>query len=99
MIDSSPTSEYVIESFDISTIVKAGGFTEWKEVICDSKVTYKLIKKIKEQLILEGFDLENYKRRDFGPAAKSALVQYQKANDLPIGNLDIETLNHLGVKY
>jgi hypothetical protein len=34
-----------------------------------------------------------------GSSSKTALIQFQKENNLPIGNLDYKTIDKLGVKY
>ncbi len=77
-------------------LVKAGGFTEWREVVCSSDVTTDLVRSVQAALKAKGYNpgpVDNV----MGAATKSALVQYQKDNGLPVGNLDFETLRSLGI--
>jgi hypothetical protein len=78
-------------------LVKAGGFTEWREVVCDTDVTADLVRRVQSALTERGYNpgpIDNV----MGAGTKSALVKFQKDNDLPIGSLDFETLKALGIK-
>lgn len=78
-------------------LVKAGGFTEWREVVCSSDVTTDLVKAVQKALKAKGYDpgpADNV----MGAKTKAALVKYQKDNGLPVGNLDFETLESLGIQ-
>jgi len=80
-------------------LVKAGGFTEWKEVVCSSDISPALHRAIQQALIDKGYDLgSSGADGQFGAASKAALVKFQRDNGLPVGQMDIETLNALGVK-
>ncbi|MFK7905568.1 MAG: peptidoglycan-binding protein [Chitinophagales bacterium] len=77
-------------------LVKAGGFTDWVEVLCEAKVTRAKIVEVQQALRSRGYDpgpIDNV----LGPRTKQALVQFQKDNGLPVGNLNIETMRALGV--
>jgi len=96
--DTSSTDNYKWEKFEFNEIVKKGGFTEWKEVVCNYKVTADLNRQIQIALRNEGYDpglIDNV----IGTKTKAALVKFQKNNSLPIGNLNIETLDVLGIDY
>lgn len=96
--DTSQTNDYEWEKFEFREIVKEGGFTEWREVVCNYKVTAELNRQIHISLRDEGFNpgpINNI----IGTKTKAALVNFQKKNNLPIGNLNIETLDMLGVDY
>ncbi len=80
-------------------LVKAGGFTEWREVVCGGDITSALVRQVQNALIARGFNVgaagaDNVMGRD----TKAALVKFQKDNGLPVGNLDFETLKALGIK-
>lgn len=80
-------------------LVKAGGFSEWREIVCEADVTTELIRKVQQALIDRGYNVgpagvDNV----FGADTKSALVKYQKDKGLPIGTLNFETLKSLGIK-
>ena len=79
-------------------LVKKGGFTEWREVVCDYKVTASLNRQIQRALRDRGYDpgpIDNI----IGTKTKAALVKFQKDNGLPVGNLNVETMKALGVSY
>ena len=79
-------------------LVKKGGFTEWREVVCNYKVTAELNRQIQRALRDRGYDpgpIDNI----IGTRTKAALVKFQKDNGLPIGNLNVETMKALGVEY
>ena len=75
-------------------------FSEWYEVLCENKITSSLIQLISRTLNDRGY-LDNFPKRknQSGSDTMEALKQFQIENNLPIGNLDIETLNALGVDY
>lgn len=80
---------------------KKGGFTDWREILCAEKVTSYTIQKIQEALASEGFLTisSGEEKNRFGSKTKEALINFQKENDLPVGNLDLKTLDALGIHY
>jgi hypothetical protein len=80
-------------------LVKPGGFTEWREVVCSGDVTSALVRQVQAALISKGYDVGPAGTDNvLGTDTKAALVKFQKDNSLPVGNLDFETLNALGIK-
>lgn len=78
-------------------LVKKGGYQGWKEVLCQQDITESKIAAIQNALIREGYDpgvIDN----QMGQQTRDALIQFQKDKGLPVGNLNIETLNALGVQ-
>lgn len=78
--------------------IKAGGFSEWREVLCGEKVTGYTIRQIQEALKKTGYytgPVDN----TMTPRTKSALLKFQQDKGLPSGNLDFETLKALGINY
>jgi hypothetical protein len=80
-------------------LIKAGGFSDWREIVCETDVTTDLVRRVQSALLAKGYDVgpagvDNV----MGSATKSALIKFQKDNSLPIGSLDFETLKALGVK-
>ena len=77
-------------------LVRKGGFTEWKEVLCQDKITVSKVREVQAALKVKGYDpgpIDNV----LGSLTKAALIKFQKDNGLPIGSLDLKTLNALGV--
>lgn len=76
---------------------KKGGYSDWREILCASKLTTERITQIQRALKAAGYDpgpIDNV----FGAQTKAALVKYQQDKNLPVGNLNMETLKSLGVE-
>ena len=67
-----------------------------KEVLCDNLITEEFILLLKEKLTEAGFE-PNTESTSFDTDVVNVLIRFQKANDLPIGQLDIDTLTELGL--
>jgi len=98
-----PAAENVIEipatykAVMKKVLVAKGGYQEWREVLCEQDITSDKIKNIQLALIREGYDpgpADNV----MGAKTKDALMKFQADKGLPSGNLNMETLNALGVK-
>ncbi len=79
-------------------LVRKGGFTEWREIVCGGDVTNEMVRSVQAALRSRGYDpgpADNV----MGSRTKAALVKFQKENNLPVGQLDFETLKALGVNY
>ena len=79
-------------------LVRKGGFTEWREIVCGSDVTTQMVRDVQTALRSRGYDpgpADNV----MGSKTKAALVKFQRENNLPVGQLDFETLRALGVDY
>jgi Putative peptidoglycan binding domain len=88
----NPTFEWQL--FPVPKLIKKGGFTEWIEVICDSEVTPKIIKKLQTALIEKGY----YSGEVDGKISEDlnkALVAYQKQEGQAVGALSIESMKAL----
>lgn len=96
--DTSQTDDYYWEDIPVKKLVQKGGFTKWEEVICDYEVTAELNQQIQQALIKRGYDADPTSRV-IGTRTKAALVKFQKNNNLPIGNLNIKTMDALGIDY
>jgi len=100
LVDTSLSKDFVINhNFEKEIIVKKGGYTDWQQVVCDNDISPRLYSDIYDALVLKGYasDSEIENRGTIEPIRKP-IVQYQKDHDLPIGQLNLETIAHLGVK-
>ena len=79
-------------------LVRRGGFSEWKEVLCGEKVTGYTVRQIQDALRKAGY-YKGTSDNTMGPGTKAALTKFQQDKGLPVGNIDFETLKALGVSY
>lgn len=79
-----------------STLVKAGGFTKWVEVLCEDEIDERFYSRLSQELNLRGYETGSEAEYP-NPKAEAALIKFQKDNGLPIGQMDFETLEALGL--
>ena len=77
-------------------LVKSGGFSEWREVLCGDKITGATVRSIQKALKDRGYD-PGPADDIMGARTKAALTKYQADKGLPVGNLNCETLKSLGL--
>lgn len=112
MLNPSQSDMVDWEVYKIKEMTEEGDVTEWREVICTNHITPVIVQQIQETLKKEGYyqgkviiinPFENEKsaakKSILSVQTKAALTQYQKHNGLPIGNLDVETLDALGIEW
>ncbi|MEP7195431.1 MAG: peptidoglycan-binding domain-containing protein [Saprospiraceae bacterium] len=70
--------------------------SEWKEVLCKNEITVDIVRQI--QMILKMNNLYDRKfTNKFDVQTERALNKYQKINHLPIGYINLETLDAMGI--
>jgi hypothetical protein len=76
--DTTQIKEYEWFAFTLSSS-KAGGFTEWQEVLCGDKVTYNTVMYLQKKLAEAGYDAGAIDNGSvIGTKIKHALTQFQK---------------------
>jgi len=71
-------------------LVTPGGFTEWREVVCETDIDANLYRNIQSALISRGYNIGSAGADGvWGAASKAALVKFQRDNSLPVGALDV----------
>ncbi len=96
-INPSLAGELSYEVYESKKLISKGGWTEWREVVCGKDVTKDLVKKVQFALVEKGYLGETGINNILGKETKAALVLFQKENELPVGQLDFETLASLGI--
>jgi hypothetical protein len=96
LIDTTQTQNYQIQRIYVQKVIKNGGYWEWREVLCEQNITTSVIEHIQKSLIEKGY-FEGKATMKFDKNTRSSIVKFQRENNLPIGNLDFETLDVLGV--
>jgi len=100
LIDKTVTSDYEMKSVEADNVKLSEGFTEWFEIVCADKVTSYMVNKIRGKLSQAGFNINDTDYNgSLGKDTKQALINYQKEHDLPVGNLDRKTMEHLGIPF
>lgn len=88
----------VYKSINEKKLIRAGGFTEWVEILCASDTTPGVVRRVQQALKDNGYSpgpIDGV----MGIQTKNALSRYQSDKGLPQGNLNKETLSSLGVGY
>ncbi len=93
--DTSHNAFFVVEYVEIKRIVKKGGFSEWREILCRTGITSEMNGKIKDRLIQLGY-CGGDPPCEFEIEFKKGLRRFQKENNLGVGQLTEETINALG---
>ena len=73
-------------------------FGQWEEVVCSTDIKPKLVKKITTALKNKGYEVDVLATK-IDASLRAVLNKFQKDNKLPIGNLNIKTLDALSVSY
>jgi len=97
--DTSKVKDYKESSIRITKGIEKGGFTQWKEIVCEKDQTSDFYTDIQLALTENNYDLFKAEYGVFDKTTKQALIKFQKENYLPIGNLDLETIAALGIEY
>ncbi len=87
------------ETNNYSTLSKfygTTGYFVWREIYCNSEADHDLILRVQKRLYEMGYYFEKANGH-FNVRTKAAITNYQKALGLPIGNLDKETVERLGL--
>lgn len=95
--DTTATSEYIWETFTFEELKLPKEKTEWREVVCREDLTKEFIQKISQKFYDLGYVTSN-EIDEMDEELKAALIKFQIENNLPVGQMDFETLNSLGLK-
>ncbi len=79
-------------------LAKKGDYTFWTEILCANKTSASTIRKLQRALRAEGYSIGAVDGV-LGTRTQVSLKQFQIDNELPIGNLNMETLKALGIPH
>ncbi len=94
--DINSTKDYEMKSFQVAQI-KSDRKADWQEVLCFDKITEDVINQVQGSLKSLGYTVGNSKKLD--KVTKKALHQFQDDFKLPKGNLNMATLDKLGLSF
>jgi len=98
--DTNLNRQFALTHIPIKTIVPHSYNPILVEVICEKDLNVRIIKEINNKLMDLGYLDKNNQRisiNSITPRTNSAISEYQKEYGLPVGNLNIKTLEHLGI--
>lgn len=98
LVDTTQSNNYVKETIVKSTNPSPNDkrYFEWKEVLCQQDITKSIISQIQTTL-RNNQSYYGEINGDFDEITQKSLTSFQKDNGLPIGQLDFETLDVLGI--
>ncbi len=94
------TSTYIEPQYETKTrkvLVSQGSYGQWEEVVCAGDVNTSLIRQVQQALNDKGYDAGTVDGV-MGSKTRAALAKFQQDNGLPLGNLNIATMQALGVR-
>lgn len=94
--DTSLTKNFKFRTIEHKTLVRKGGVAANQEVLCEEELTKEVVLSIQQGLSKLGY-YELEPTGDFDDRTKQALKNYQQSEMLPIGTLNLITLDRLGV--
>ncbi len=96
LVNEEGMTDYVEETIAYKRLIKEGGL-EWKEVVCGDKLGPDLFINVQLALMEKGYLEKEKPVTILTKEARAALYKYQQAYGLPMGQMDVETLESLGL--
>ncbi len=99
LIDTTQSKNYEVKSLRYEELSEQGDIVinVWTAVLCKSDITVDVITQIQSALVAEEY-LTAQTEATFNDQTKEALAEFQRDNNLAVGQLDFETLSILGVQ-
>lgn len=94
--DPAEVSHYTLEYIEFLIPGDGEQPIGWEEVVC-KKDRKRLMNEVRKKLVALGYMRPSEAKHDH--VVRLALLEYQDANRLPMGELDIKTIHHLRIKY
>lgn len=96
-VDTTTTDQYDFEYYNFIEPSDEKAIMEWREVICEAFISNVFIQNLKTVLIENGCLDKNESTKGIDQHVRRALSDYQKRFYLPLGNLNLETLEHMEI--
>lgn len=73
-------------------------FFRWEEIVCGDKITPQLIQKMSKEFNYKGYKVDVFNEK-LDANLRDIIRKFQKDNNIPVGPLNIKTLEALGISY
>lgn len=93
---TTTTTDAKYKTVSEKRLVSTGGYTDWVEILCEAKTTDSVVRNVQKALNAKGYAVGSADGI-MGIKTRAMLAKYQKENNLPVGNLNMETLKSLGI--
>ncbi len=93
--DTSTIRDYTLESFEYQFLTQEAGEGEWVEVICNIQNRPQLLARLQRGLVIAGYLREVNPANIVDENMKSAILEFQREQGLPMGQFDIHTIARL----
>jgi len=98
--DTSLTKDYELKSLNTEVLIKNGAGNEWREILCQNQITVELYEDLIQQLSERNYEFNLNENELIGPEEiMETLEKFQRDTNLPVGNLNIETMDALEIIY
>lgn len=97
VIDTVKCKEFNMKEIILTKFNEPLGPAEWFEILCASRVTSKMVHRFQDALTEAGF-LDGYRSNILDETTKIAMIKFQIANKLDLGQLSMETLSRLNIQ-
>lgn len=98
LADTSQSKNFIKEVVEREVERIKGRSFEWLEVVCEEDQTTSFVQSIQKSLQDKRY-YDGSVNGALDQMTRKAIVSFQEESDLPIGQLDFETLDALGIRY
>ena len=96
--DTSQSTNFEVRKIVKKILVKKGGKVEKQKVICDEKLSPELVLDV-QRMLEENKYTTGPPTEKLNTMLRASLNKYQRDHNLPIGLLNFQTLDQLGINY
>jgi hypothetical protein len=97
VLDTSKVKEFEVLTTKIEPPLEPKYYEKSTEVLCKENITKELIKAVEQKLIEDGYELKLSNKQKLTSNTEEALEAFQEEYNLPIGKLNISTLENMGI--
>jgi len=99
VMDTVQTQDYEWIAVKHYKLIAKGGFLAWVEMLCPINATKRIVNQVQDKLRLEKLYNATDSTGKMDGETKEALKLYQEENALPVGGLNIKTLDAMEIRY